>query len=150
MSDPEISSAAPIEVPSDADTAVRFGRVPVLQPGNGPSEEARLARICELLSKAVVRDWASRIVVEEPRTGSPAAPLPSAGTTSDARRILDYLALVGEADAASIRETLGLSKMRVYRAISPLVAAGRVVAKGLSRQTCYSLSAAEAAKFARN
>jgi hypothetical protein len=125
-------------------------RVPRLEPGNGLSGDARMARICELLSKAVVRDWASRIVVEEPRTGSPTESLSFAGTTADARRILSYLALVGEADSASIRETLGLSKMRVYRAVSPLVAAGRLIAKGQSRQTCYSLSAAEAAKAGRN
>ena len=117
---------------------------------DGLSEGQRWNRICELLSKAVVRDWASRIVVERAASGAPAEPRVPVAAASDGARILSYLSLVGEASSAQIRETLGLSKMQVYRAVHPLVMSGRVMAKGHSRMTSYALSPAEAGKAALN
>jgi DNA-binding IclR family transcriptional regulator len=70
--------------------------------------------------------------------------------SSDGARILSYLALVGEGGAPLIRETLGLSKMRVYRAIHPLVRCGRVTVKGRNRMTTYALSQTEASKVVFN
>lgn len=109
----------------------------------------RLARICEILSAAVVRDWAHRAVVDSPPpepTASTATP--PAASTGD--RIVAYLALIGNAGMADIRETLGLPKMQAYRATVALIASGRLVAAGRSHQTTYSLSPAEAAKAELN
>lgn len=114
---------------------------------DGLSEGQRLNRICELLSKAVVRDWANRIVVGRCVSEEPRVPMAEA---SDGARILSYLSLVGEAGAPLIRETLGLSKMRVYRAIHPLVRCGRVAVKGHNRMTTYALSQIEASKVGLN
>lgn len=118
-------------------------------PPGGLSEGQRLNRICELLSKAVVGDWASRIVGARDPRGAQVEPRPLS-ETSDEARILSYLALIGEAGAPLIRETLGLSKMRVYRAIQPLVRCGRVAVKGHNRMTTYALSQIEASKVGLN
>lgn len=117
---------------------------------DGLTEGQRLNRICELLSKAVVRDWASRIVVERGADGGPDQARVPTTEASDGARILSYLALVGEAGAPLIRETLRLSKMRVYRAIHPLVRCGRVTVKGRNRMTTYALSQTEASKVVFN
>lgn len=117
---------------------------------DGLSEGQRLNRICELLSKAVVRDWASRIVDARDPRGAPVELRPPLSEASDGARILSYLALVGEAGAPLIRETLGLSKMRVYRAIHPLIRCGRVAVKGHNRMTTYALSQMEASKVGLN
>lgn len=119
-------------------------------PSGGLSEEQRLNRICELLSKAVLRDWASRIVDERGVGRAPEETQFPMSEASDRTRILSYLSLVGEASSALIRETLGLSKMRVYRAIHPLVLSGRVTANGQSRRRTYALSQAEASKVTLN
>ncbi|MBC7367470.1 MAG: hypothetical protein H7343_11785 [Undibacterium sp.] len=117
---------------------------------DGLTEGQRLNRICELLSKAVVRDWASRIVVERGAGGAPEEPCAPMAEASDGARVLSYLSLVGEASSALIRETLGLSKMRVYRAVHSLIRSGRVTAKGRSRMTTYALSRTEASKVTLN
>lgn len=117
---------------------------------DGLSEGQRLNRICELLSKAVVRDWANRIVVERGTSGASEEPRVPIVEAPDGARILSYLSLVGEAGAPLIRETLGLSKMRTYRAVHSLVTSGRVIAKGHSRMTTYVLSGAEASKVTLN
>jgi hypothetical protein len=57
---------------------------------------------------------------------------------------------VGGANAALIRETLGLSKMWVYRALQPLLMSGRVAASGRSRMTSYALTRAEVRKIVLN
>ena len=72
----------------------------------GLSEEQRLSRICELLSKAVVADWTEQIVRAGP-TNRPAAgeDLPKVEAT-DRQRIVSYLALVGgHATPSLIRAT---------------------------------------------
>lgn len=114
------------------------------------SEEQRMNRICQLLSKAVVCDWSSRLVDERGSGVSPEASRFPPSESSDGERILGYLSLVRVANAALIRETLGLSKMRVYRALQPLLVSGRVTAKGHSRTTTYALSRAEADKIVFN
>lgn len=114
------------------------------------SEEQRMNRICDLLSKAVVSDWSSRLA-EAPgsRPDSP-NPRDRPAESSDKDRIVGYLSLVGAANAALIRETLGLSKMRVYRALQPLLMSGRVAASGRSRMTSYALTRAEVRKIVLN
>ncbi len=114
------------------------------------SEEQRMNRICDLLSKAVVSDWSSRLA-ETPGSG-PDSPNPRdcPAESSDEERIVGYLSLVGAANASLIRETLGLSKMRVYRALQPLLMSGRVAASGRSRMTSYALTRAEVRKIVLN
>lgn len=119
------------------------------------TENQRLRRICELLSKAVVLDAASRIVSPAvaateaaPRAASPEQLVAEAG--SDITRIESYLALIGEASPAMIRETLGLPRMRIYRAAQRLLAAGSIVISGQTRTVTYRLSHARAAKFSLN
>lgn len=109
----------------------------------------RLTRICDLLSTALVRDWASRATLATafppPTPRSPLAP----GAPTEAR-IVAYLGLIPQAGMSDLRETLGLPKMQAYRATVALIAAGRVIATGRSHQTKYALSPAEAAKAERN
>ncbi|MBI5767783.1 MAG: hypothetical protein HZA93_08300 [Verrucomicrobia bacterium] len=114
------------------------------------SEEQRMNRICDLLSKAVVSDWSSRLAeTPGPRPDS-SNPRDRPAESSDEERIVGYLSLVGAANAALIRETLGLSKMRVYRALQPLLMSGRVAASGRSRMTSYALTRAEVRKIVLN
>lgn len=114
------------------------------------SEEQRMNRICQLLSKAVVSDWSSRLA-ETPRQPTESnLPPDRPSESSDEERIVGYLSLVGEANAALIRETLGLSKMRVYRALQPLLTSGRVAASGRSRMTTYALTRSEVRKIVLN
>jgi hypothetical protein len=109
-------------------------------PGGGLSEEQRLNRICELLSKAVMADWTERLVRENPinpattETGAPNA------ESSDRQRILEYLALVGSATPSTIRATLDLPRMRLYRAVQPMLANGRLAASGRTSTITYSLA----------
>jgi hypothetical protein len=114
------------------------------------SEEQRMNRICQLLSKAVVSDWSSRLaeIPRQPAGFNPVHERP--GGSSDEERIIGYLSLVGAANAALIRETLGLSKMRVYRAMQPLLMGGRIAASGQSRMTTYALTRAEVKKIFLN
>ena len=114
------------------------------------SAQQRMRRICELLSKAVVRDCASRITVANTRVTVSREVRSLGRDASDRDRVLNYIALVGEARTTVIRETLGLSRVQLHRAIQPLVASGRVVASGQSRATAYRLSEREAAKAALN
>lgn len=109
-------------------------------PGGELSEEQRLNRICELLSKAVMADWTERLVREAPtnrttiETGGPKA------EASDRQRILDYLALVGSATPSTIRATLDLPRMRLYRAVQPMLANGRLTASGRTSTITYHLA----------
>ena len=105
----------------------------------GLSEEQRLSRICELLSKAVVADWTEQIVRGR-TTNRPVIEdgVPRAEVT-DRERILGYLALVGHATPSSIRATLGLPRMRLYRAVQPMLANGRLLANGRTSTITYSL-----------
>lgn len=121
-------------------------RIPILA-ADALSPEARTRRICELLAKAVLNDW-SRQVVAAPR--APMRSLSPADGSINSQRILTYLGLVGSATSTTIQQTLGLSKMQVYRAIRPLVTTGRLTFTGQSRRTAYSLSPSEVRKAELN
>lgn len=116
-------------------------------PGTIPDK--RMNRICQLLSKAVLRDWTSRVVVED-RPAEKVDRRLGGSEAADGARILAYLGLIGEASPATIRETTGLARMRVYRALQPLLADGRIVALGMGRTTRYRVSYSEAAKSLQN
>lgn len=88
-----------------------------IQTGGGLSEEQRLRRICELLSKAVVADWTERIVRDRVTDRPTAGEMAPKSEPTDRQRILSYLELVGHATPSSIRATLGLPRMRLYRAV---------------------------------
>lgn len=104
------------------------------------SAEQRMNRICELLAKAVVADWTAQVIRESPtRRPTLEEVLPQSDTT-DRQRILNYLALVGHATPTALRATLGLPRMRLYRAVQPMLANGRVVAKGHTSMVTYSLA----------
>jgi hypothetical protein len=122
-----------------------------ISPTDEPPEEQRIRRICELLSKALVLDAASRIVSPAviaaeatPRTTSPEQTI--AESSSDLTRIESYLALIGEASPAMIRETLGLPRMRIYRAAQRLLGTGKIVISGQTRTVTYRLSSGQAAR----
>ena len=111
-----------------------------IPPFGGLSEEQRISRICELLSKAVVADWTERAVRRGATNSMSAeAEMPQA-EVSDRQRILNYLALVGNATPSSIRETLGLPRMRLYRAVQPMLARGRLIKSGNTSTISYSLA----------
>lgn len=114
------------------------------------SEEQRLSRICELLSKLVVADWADRVAAENaPSKTSPVRP-PSADR-SDRQRVVDYLVLVGgQATPTTIRATLGLPRMRLYRAVQPMLASGRLVATGHTNTLSYRLASGAGIDPSRN
>ena len=115
-----------------------------------PPDEQRLGRICELLSKLVVADWADRVVTESPASSAPPARLPAADK-SDRQRVMDYLALVGgQATPAMIRATLGLPRMRLYRAVQPMLASGRIVATGHTSTISYRLGCGAGIDPSRN
>lgn len=110
-------------------------------PASELTEQERLSRICELLSKAVVADWAGEVVrLKSAPSRSDPLKLP-ATDASDRERILRYLALVGgRATPGLIRATLGLPRMRLYRAVQPMLANGRLVASGRTNTIEYSLA----------
>ena len=108
-------------------------------PAAGLSDEQRMNRICELLSKAVVADWTERIVREDATNRFSAEDQTPTAALTDRQRILGYLALVGHATPSSIRATLGLPRMRLYRAVQPMLANGRLVANGRTSTITYSL-----------
>jgi hypothetical protein len=104
------------------------------------TEEQRLKRICELLSKAVVADWAGQITSSLPKNPPAPGVITPHADASDRQRILDYLALVGgPATPSHIRATLGLPRMRLYRAVQPMLASGRLRASGHTSTIAYSL-----------
>lgn len=146
----EASKPATSSNPSSA-----ISRVSALSPGwhlplaSLPPPE-RLARICDLLSTAVVRDWASQAFPDEPRPTPVPALAAAHAPATPADRIVAYLALTGQAGMSDLRETLGLPKMQAYRASVALIATGRIVATGRSHQTRYALSPAELARSQRN
>lgn len=110
-------------------------------PASGLTEQERLSRICELLSKAVVADYVGEIVQTQPAAPRPAAQKLPATDASDRKRVLSYLALVGgRATPGLIRATLGLPRMRLYRAVQPMLANGRLVASGHTNTIEYSLA----------
>lgn len=109
-------------------------------PGGGLSEEQRMNRICELLSKAVMADWTERLVREAPTNRAATENGGPNAEASDRQRILDYLALVGSATPSTIRATLDLPRMRVYRAVQPMLANGRLTASGRTNTITYHLA----------
>lgn len=115
---------------------ITSARIP---PDGGLSEEQRLRRICELLSKAVVADWTERIVCERVTDRPTAGEESPKAEITDRQRILSYLELVGHATPSSIRATLGLPRMRLYRAVQPMLANGRLAANGHTSMVTYSL-----------
>ncbi len=117
---------------------------------DGLAPDARMSRICELLAKAVICDWANQVIAEPTNRLETEPNVMDPTEASDRSRILDYLRLVGEASPSAMRETLGLSRMRVYRAIQPLLACHRVVVRGQTRAIRYVLSPGEAAKASLN
>ena len=110
-----------------------------IQTASGLTEEQRLRRICELLSKAVVADWTERIVRDRVTDRPTAGEMASKSELTDRQRVLSYLELVGHATPSSIRATLGLPRMRLYRAVQPMLATGRLAANGHTRTITYSL-----------
>jgi hypothetical protein len=127
----------------------------LIAPTDALPDEQRIRRICELLSKAMILDVAGRIVSPAaaaaeaiPKTTRPEQLV--AETGSDVARIESYLALIGEASPAMIRETLGLPRMRIYRAAQRLLAAGTIMVSGQTRTVTYRLSAAPTEKLSHN
>ena len=118
-------------------------------------DDQRIRRICELLSKAMILDAAGRIVSAAvvAAEGAPNVTMPEqvvAETGSDVARIESYLALVGEASPAMIRETLGLPRMRIYRAAQRALAAGEITVSGQTRTVTYRLNSPQVQKRSHN
>lgn len=105
-------------------------------------ETKRMERICKLLAKAVLLDAASRIISPEPQDPRAPKSFPISVSTqnkADAARIEAYLALVGAVSPSTIQTSLGLSRMRVYRAAQRLVSSGRLTVTGRTRAVIYRL-----------
>jgi len=118
-------------------------------------DDQRIRRICELLSKAMILEVAGRIVspAAAAAESAPKLNLPEqlvAETGSDVARIESYLALIGEASPAMIRETLGLPRMRIYRAAQRSLAAGTITVSGQTRTVTYRLNPPQAQKRSHN
>lgn len=126
-----------------------------IAPTDALPDDQRIRRICELLSKAMILDVASRIASPAAMAAEaiPKTTLPEqlvAETGSDVARIESYLALIGEASPAMIRETLGLPRMRIYRAAQRLLAAGTIMVSGQTRTVTYRVRQAQAEKCSHN
>jgi len=118
------------------------------------SEQERIKRICELLCKAVLSAEAGRVVappeVEELEVAHELLPRLALAEQPDEARIINYLALVGQASPSAIRATLGLSRWCATNALNRLLSVGRVATCGQTRLLTYRLSPAELAKSELN
>lgn len=105
------------------------------------TREERMQRIAGLLVQACRRYWA-RVKAGElpaPPESESARPADSlAAELTDEERIINYLSR-GSASPREIRAMLGFSRSTFNRRIAGLLAAGRVILKGRTRQAHYHL-----------
>ena len=105
------------------------------------TEKQRLQRICELLAKACMLDWASAEAGESPALSSYESPRKAnkpAREPTDEERIITYLQR-GPASPKELSSLLRLSRRTLNRRISKLIFAGVVVRKGRTKRTEYDL-----------
>lgn len=117
-----------------------------------PAEQPRIRRICDLLAKAIVLDAACQAVSARTkgiRGGGEGNEANRVGASDDAR-IEGYLRFVGAASPAAMREALGMSRMRVYRAVHRMLGLGKVVPFGRTRTQAYRLATGPTSIFGRN
>lgn len=111
------------------------------------NDVSRRRRIAELLCKAMLLVEASdAVATAEGAAGfDPLERESTAITTRDEEsdQILQFLSVVREASPAMIRESLGVSRSAVYRALRRLSREQRVVSEGQTRMLVYRLNQAE-------
>lgn len=104
--------------------------------------EQRFQRICELLAKACMLDWAETAASKAPVSSSyefTKQACEPASELTDEERIVDYLR-TGPASPKELSVLLGLSRRTLNRRMSDLIGSGRVVRKGQTKRTAYELT----------
>ena len=111
------------------------------------TESSRRRRIAELLCKAILLAEANDAVAAAERAaGVDVATEPDQVTSErneESDRVLQFLSVVREASPATIRESLGISRSTVYRALQRLAREQQVIAEGQTRMIVYRLNQAE-------
>jgi DNA-binding transcriptional ArsR family regulator len=117
------------------------------QSTDGMTESSRRRRIAELLCKAILLAEANDAVVAAERAAGIDVPtVPDEATNErneESDRVLQFLSVVREASPATIRESLGISRSTVYRALQRLSREQQVIAEGQTRMIVYRLNQAE-------
>jgi DNA-binding transcriptional ArsR family regulator len=117
------------------------------QNPTGMTESSRRRRIAELLCKAILLAEANDAVAAAERAaGVDVATEPDQVTSErneESDRVLQFLSVVREASPATIRESLGISRSTVYRALQRLAREQQVIAEGQTRMIVYRLNQAE-------
>lgn len=111
------------------------------------TEPSRRRRIAELLCKAILLAEADDAVVAAERAAGVEVPtVPDEETnerSEESDRVLQFLSVVRAASPATIRESLGISRSTVYRALQRLSREQQVIAEGQTRMLVYRLNQAE-------
>ena len=111
------------------------------------TESSRRRRIAELLCKAILLAEAKDAVAAAERAAGVDVPTePDVATnerSEESDRVLQFLSVVREASPATIRESLGISRSTVYRALQRLSREQQVIAEGQTRMIVYRLNQAE-------
>lgn len=117
------------------------------QNPTGMTESSRRRRIAELLCKAILLAEANDAVAAAERAAGVDVPTePDVATnerSEESDRVLQFLSVVREASPATIRESLGISRSTVYRALQRLSREQQVIAEGQTRMLVYRLNQAE-------
>lgn len=111
------------------------------------TELSRRRRIAELLCKAILLAEADDAVAAAERAAGVDVPtVPDEATNErneESDRVLQFLSVVRAASPATIRESLGISRSTVYRALQRLSREQQVIAEGQTRMLVYRLNQAE-------
>ena len=117
------------------------------QSTDGMTESSRRRRIAELLCKAILLAEANDAVAAAERAAGVDVPTEPDEATNERNeesdRVLQFLSVVREASPATIRESLGISRSTVYRALQRLSREQQVIAEGQTRMIVYRLNQAE-------
>jgi DNA-binding transcriptional ArsR family regulator len=117
------------------------------QSSVGMTEASRRRRIAELLCKAILLAEANDAVAAVERAAGVDVPTDPDEATNERNeesdRVLQFLGVVREASPATIRESLGISRSTVYRALQRLSREQQVIAEGQTRMIVYRLNQAE-------
>jgi hypothetical protein len=117
------------------------------QSADGMTESSRRRRIAELLCKAILLAEANDAVAAAERAAGVDVPTEPDEATNERNeesdRVLQFLSVVREASPATIRESLGISRSTVYRALQRLSREQQVIAEGQTRMIVYRLNQAE-------
>lgn len=113
----------------------------------GMTEADRRRRIAELLCKAIYSAEASDAVAGAERAAGVDSPEEELAATitqnKESNQVLRFLSVVREASPGMIRESLGVSRSTVYRALRRLSREQQVISAGQTRMLVYRFNQAE-------